>query len=155
MDNKNNTKKKKNINALLFVLSIVLWCAIVYFSFNYSKSYIDTSINQVSSRNTDSIESLSNDVDTLKEKIETLNLDINSLNLDNEALTAENRAIGEGLQQLNEDIESIKSSLGDVLEQIQLSSNNQENLGKVLNVLKADLDKLDKSIGNLEVMPSE
>ncbi len=111
---------------LAFLLSIGLWCGIVYYGYNYAKDYVDTSIANVQQNNMMAIEDL-------KEEIKIVNLEIRNL-----------RDEIEDLEDELEDTDSTLSSTNDI----------QEDLEERLKYLDDKLIKLQESLEILGEAPN-
>ena len=155
MEKQTRVNKKAVANVIIFIISVVAWCGIVYFSFDYSKDFIGQSVDKAVQANNKSLGNLSDEIEELNAKVDGLNIEIRELNLDNEALTEENQIMAGRLKDLNEDINQITINLQDVVTQIKLSSDNQATFCQVLIDLQNELGKLSESVDDLGVMPLE
>ena len=77
LENSRNIRKKMKVNISLFLLFVGLWLGVTYYTFTYSKGYLDAAINNVQQENAlnikelnESIKSISNEIRSLRENME-------------------------------------------------------------------------------------
>jgi len=131
---KYDKRKKRNKNSgtsiwikvLLFIISLGIWCGIVYYGFIYAKEYIDTSINNVQQSNIMAVEQL-------KEEVKIVNSEINRLRIE--------------IQDLKEEVRDTDSTLDN-------TNSIQEDIDKRLKYLDEKLIELQESLRILEGAPN-
>lgn len=109
---KKKTRRKKIwINILVFILSIGVWAAVVYYGYTYAKGYVDTSIKNVQQENAINIQQLTGEIQSLNQEIINLRLSIENTDSTLSNSTSVQERIDERLGELDRQLEELEKSL--------------------------------------------
>jgi len=108
-------KKKKNkkiwINILIFILSVGLWGAAVYYGYTYAKNYIDTAIKNVQQENAFNVQQLTDQINLLSQEIKNLRDSIEDTDSSLSYSAKVQKRIDNKLEALDEQLEELEKSL--------------------------------------------
>lgn len=113
-------KEKKNntaVKVVLFLVSIGLWSAIVYFGYTYAKDYVDTSVKNVQQENAmnikdlkEQITSIGSEIRNLKNSMEDAGLTITNSSGVQERIDNKLKSLDDQLQQLEKSLKILKEA---------------------------------------------
>lgn len=119
---KKNKSRNLLINILIFMISIGLWCGIVYYGYSYAKNYIDTSINNVRQENAMNIQGLSDQVKLLSNQIKELSNSFEDTDSTISNTTDVQNKIDNKLEELDNRLKELQKSL-DILKEAPNAEN--------------------------------
>lgn len=108
---KKQRTRKILVNIAIFIVSVGLWCATVYYGYTYAKDYIDTSIRNVQQQNAMNIQQLTERMEVLGQEISGLRESIEEADSTISDSTSVQRRIDDKLEDLEDQLEELERAL--------------------------------------------
>ena len=108
---KKQRTRKILVNIAIFIVSVGLWCAAVYYGYTYAKDYIDTSIRNVQQQNAMNIQQLTERMEVLSQEISGLRESIEEADSTISDSTSVQRRIDDKLEDLEDQLGELERAL--------------------------------------------